>query len=70
MACDKCYTCSFRDVDGTVWGFELYADSFEHAEQRLERLKANATVDGEVVVRIPVLGAGVLGRILRWMKGR
>lgn len=49
----KPFTCSFRDSEAKTQTFEIYTSDPEDAERRLSRLKANATVDGEIILTIP-----------------
>lgn len=62
----KTYICSYRFDDGQ-WGFEIKARSFEEARERVKAM-VWASVDGEVVTKIPVLGGGVLLRFIQWWR--
>lgn len=49
----KEYAIEWTDIDGGVFAFTIYALSLEHASYRLEELKNNARLGGEIIWRGP-----------------
>lgn len=66
----KTFLCSYG-FHGKRYGFDLQADSWEEAVDRLKAIKMGSTVsvDGELIARIPAPGfTGNLVQLWRWMK--
>lgn len=64
----KTFTCEYP-FNGSKWGFEIKARSFEEAEARVKAL-GWATVNGELMMTIPaeVSVFGLLPRLIVWWK--
>lgn len=53
--------------DGARWSLEIKARSREEAERHLKQM-CFGRVDGEVELKIPVPGGGVVSRLFDWLK--
>lgn len=47
------FICSYM-FKGAKWSFDIHADSFEEAADKLRWLKMNAVLDGELMLSIAV----------------
>ena len=58
------WVCTYQ-YNGNSWGFSIMAPDEAEASRRLRAIGMTATVDGQIVARIPAYpGAGVLPRII------
>lgn len=56
--------------EGSSWGAEIQATSFDDAEQRLRALQYGAVL-GEIVGTVPAVpGSGLWARFVCWWKNR
>lgn len=47
------YSFSYRH-NGKSWSLNFYADSMEDAQRKLQSIKTNAKLDGEIVLSVAV----------------
>lgn len=60
----KQYTASYRHNEKS-WSFEYFANDLEDAKRKLQSIKSNAELDGELVVSV---GLPFIERIRQWLK--
>jgi hypothetical protein len=60
----KTFLCSYT-FQGARWQFEILADSFTDARERVQAIRLSGLVDGEAMANIPV--PSFVDRVLRWL---
>lgn len=65
----KTYVCSYW-FKGEQYKFTIVADSLQDATWRLRQLKADAVIDGELMITVPIPSCWFRRLIDWWYAGR
>ena len=56
------FSCSYRDTQGKGHTFTIEADDWPQAESHMQRIRGNATLDGEQILEASY--PGIMDRLL------